>query len=79
MIIETEKKVYADIALTQDEVETLKYAWSILAKIGNALGAEGNEWMANATGEVVCVNEFARTLGILSAFAEESEWEMVGE
>lgn len=78
MNIEIEKKAYADIELTQDEVETLKYAWSILAKIGNALGAEGNMWMASATGEVVEMKEISRALGILNDFAEESEWESEG-
>ena len=79
MTIATEKKVYADIGMTQYEVETLKYAWTILAEIGNTLGAEGSEWMASATGEIVRVDEFARVLGILSAFAEQEEWDMVEE
>jgi hypothetical protein len=78
MIIETGKKVYADIAMTQGEVETLKYAWTILAKIGEVLEPAGYRWVAPATGEVVCVDEFARVLGILSAFAEQEEWESEG-
>ena len=79
MIIATEKKTNVEIAMTQYEVETLKFAWTILAEIGNTLGADGNEWMASATGEIVRVDEFARVLGILSAFAEQEEWEMVEE
>ena len=78
MIIATEKKTRMEIAMTHDEVETLKYAWAILAEIGNTLGAEGNEWMAPATGEVVYVDEFARVLGILSAFTEQEVWESEG-
>ena len=79
MIIATEKKSRMEFAMTHDKVETLKFALTILAEICNILGAEGNEWMAPATGEVVYVDEFARVLGILSAFVEESEWETVGE
>jgi hypothetical protein len=78
MIIETGKKVYAGIAMTQDEVETLKYAWTILAEIGEVLRDKGSVWVAPATGEVVEVDEFARTLGILSAFAEQEVWESEG-
>lgn len=78
MIIATEKKTNVEIAMTQDEVETLKYAWTILAQIGNTLGAVGNEWVAPATGELVCVEEFGRVLGILSAFAEQEVWESEG-
>lgn len=78
MIIATEKKTNVEIAMTKDEIETLKYAWTILAQIGNALGTEGNEWVAPATGEVVGVDEFARVLGILSAFAEQEVWESEG-
>lgn len=78
MIIATEKKTYVDIAMTHDEVETLKYAWTILADICSALESDGKEWVAPATGEVVCVDEFARVLGILSAFAEQAVWESEG-
>jgi hypothetical protein len=78
MIIETGKKVYADIAMTQGEVETLKYAWTILAEIEKVLKDKGSMWVAPATGEVVEVYEFARTLGILSAFMEQEVWESEG-
>ena len=78
MIIATEKKTNVEIAMTQDEVETLKFAWTILAGIEKALESAGYEWMAPATGEVVCVDEFARVLGILSAFAEQEVWESEG-
>lgn len=78
MIIATEKKTYVDIALTQDEVETLKYAWTIIAEIGNALGDKAKVWVASETGELVEADEFARVLGILSAFAEQEVWESEG-
>ena len=78
MIIATEKKTYVDIAMTQDEVETLKYAWTILAEIGEVLGEKAKVWVASETGEVVEVDEFARVLGILSAFAEQEVWESEG-
>lgn len=79
MIIATEKKIRMEFAMTKDEIETLKYTWTILAQIGNTLGTEGNEWVSPTTGEVVGVDEFARVLGILSAFAEQEVWEMVEE
>lgn len=78
MIIKTGNKAYAGIVMTQDEVETLKYAWTILAEIEEVLRDKGSVWVASKTGELVEVDEFARTLGILSAFAEESDWESEG-
>ena len=78
MIIKTSMKPNAGITLTQGEVETLKYAWTIIAEIGEVLGDWDDKWIAPATGEVVEMKEISRVLGILSAFAEESEWESEG-
>ena len=77
MTITTEKKIYVEIAMTRDEIETLQYAYKILAKIDNTLGEYGNELVSPVTGQTVAINEFPRVFGILSALAEEGEWELM--
>ena len=77
MTITTEKKIYAEIAMTRDEIETLRYAYKILAKIDNTLGEYGNELVSPATGQTIAINEFPRIFGILFARAEEEEWELM--
>ena len=77
MNITTSNKIYVEIAMTRDEIETLQYAYKILAKISNTLGEYGNELVSPTTGQTIAINEFPRVFGILYALAEEEEWELM--
>ena len=77
MTIATDKRIHVEIAMTRDEIETLQYAYKILAKIDNTLGEYGNELVSPTTGQTIAINEFPRVFGILSALAEEEEWELM--